>query len=456
MLLLGILVFLLALLGIASRPMGSLACVWPANAFLLGIMLRQPHCRKPQVWLMACVGLVLADLITSSPLLVACVLSAGNLVGIFSALYLLDRLPERVRQWDQRHGVLLMVFAALVASLSAGFVGMFAYPLLFDGAFIEGYVFWSVTEFVNYIAFLPVVLSAPAASQLWKQLKRPRRLTLQPGQWLPALSVILLCVIALFLEGPAGLVLPVTALLWCAFSYRVFITALLTLFFCIWTLVSFAIGLDDSAGEAMAWGAIMSWRVGISTIALVPIIVACYNSVRKKEMECLKWSALHDSLTGALNRKGLEEYHQSLAHSRSNYPLGLLMLDLDHFKSVNDQYGHSAGDKVLKAFVKNMQSHLRQEDVVARLGGEEFIVLLPQCSESAVAEIAQRIKESLGAETITLDDDQVIQVTVSIGCAYSIKGEESLSSLLCNADQALYVAKDAGRNQVVSFEASNQ
>lgn len=452
-LILGLLVFMLALLGIASRPMGSLACVWPANAFLLGAMIRQPLLRTPRAWLVACVSMVLADLITSSPFLIATVLSVGNLVGVYAALYVLERLPQKAHQWDQRHGVLLMIFAALVASMSAGFVGLFAYPLLFDGTAVKGYIFWSVTEFVNFIAFLPVVLSAPVFGQLWKQLKRPRRITLRSSQWMPAVLVFLLCTVTLFLEGPAKLILPIIALLWCAFSYTVFSTALLTLFFCFWTLVTLALGLDNAAGEASNWNTLMSWRVGISLVALVPIIVACYNSARKEEMESLKWSALHDALTGALNRKGLEECHQSLAHSRSNYPLGLLMLDLDHFKSVNDQYGHSAGDKVLKAFVKNMQSHLRQEDVVARLGGEEFIVLLPQCSESAVAEIAQRIKESLGAETITLDDDQVIQVTVSIGSAYSIKGEESLSSLLCNADQALYVAKDAGRNRVVNFEA---
>lgn len=455
-LILGLLVFLLALLGIASRPIGSLASIWPANAFVLGAMLRQPLLRTPRAWLVACVSMVLADLVTSSPFLVATVLSVGNLVGVYAALYVLEQLPQKARQWDQRHGVLLLIFVALVASMSAGFVGMIAYPLLFDGTAVKGYIFWSVTEFVNFIAFLPVALSAPAFGQLWKQLKHPRRITLRSNQWMPAVLVFLLCAVTLFLEGPAKLILPIVALLWCAFSYSVFSTALLTLFFCFWTLVSLALGLDDAAGEASNWSTLMSWRVGISLIALVPIIVACYNSVRKEEMEALKWSALHDALTGALNRKGLEEYHQSLADSRSNYPLGLLMLDLDHFKSVNDQYGHSAGDHVLKSFVQTMQSHLRQMDVVARLGGEEFIVLLPQCSESAVAEVAERIKNSLSAEAIDLGDGHSISVTVSIGSAYSRSQEESLQNLLCNADQALYAAKDAGRNRVVSFEAINQ
>ena len=89
LLILGLLVFFLALLGIASRPMGSLAAIWPANAFLLGAMIRQPHLRTPQAWLIACSSMILADLVTSSSLLIASILSAGNLVGVYAALYVL-------------------------------------------------------------------------------------------------------------------------------------------------------------------------------------------------------------------------------------------------------------------------------------------------------------------------------------------------------------------------------
>lgn len=451
LLLIGVPVFILALLGIASRPIGSLAAIWPANAFLLGIMLRNRAFRVPTAWLVALGSLIAADLITSAPLLMAAILAAGNLVGIAAGILFSSRLSAPIRLIDQKHGVLVMIGTAVVASLAAGCVGAAAYPLLFNGTALRGYIFWSVTEFVNYIAFLPVILAAPGIRQLWLQLRSPRPSSVTISQLLPAASVMLLCLLAMFIEGPAQLVIPLLGLLWCGFSYSVFVTAILTLFFCIWTLMTLALGYITLNFELSSWESLMSWRMGVSLIALVPIVVACFNKARKDELEALKWLATHDSLTGALNRKAFQEYFQTQAASRQNFPLALLMLDLDHFKAINDEYGHPVGDQVLKHFKYTTENCLRKGDVIGRMGGEEFAILLPSCPDSELAEIAIRIKNALNQNPTQLAAGQTIRITVSIGSASANMAADDMEILINQADQALYCAKRAGRNQVIRF-----
>lgn len=164
--------------------------------------------------------------------------------------------------------------------------------------------------------------------------------------------------------------------------------------------------------------------------------------------------ATTDPLTGVYNRrtfKELAEPHLSRSR-RSRVPLSLLMLDLDHFKRVNDTYGHLAGDEVLKAFADLVRGCLRKEDLLARYGGEEFVVLLPGSSQAAATALAERIRDQVAANPLGGTDHRV-RVTVSVGVA-SEAGDTlpSLESMLGRADEALYRAKADGRNRVVTVD----
>ena len=158
-----------------------------------------------------------------------------------------------------------------------------------------------------------------------------------------------------------------------------------------------------------------------------------------------------DPLTGVYNRRfGLGRLHEEFERSiRSTIPLGLLMLDIDHFKSVNDTYGHQAGDRILKSIAAIIKSILREGDILVRYGGEEFLAILPAAASEDLELIGERIRRSV-EESSHPYDSQTIRVTISIGgAAFPNQNVEKESALLQLADDSLYKAKETGRNRVI-------
>jgi diguanylate cyclase (GGDEF)-like protein len=156
-----------------------------------------------------------------------------------------------------------------------------------------------------------------------------------------------------------------------------------------------------------------------------------------------------DPLTNIWNRRFLysdgENMINSLREKRES--LSLLSMDLDHFKGINDIYGHAAGDAALKSFCKVVQANIRSDDVFARNGGEEFVLLLPKVSDEFAHQVANRILENVEQQT-TVFQDKAIEFTVSIGFIHRDRVDMSMEELLIAADKALYEAKEAGRNRI--------
>jgi diguanylate cyclase (GGDEF)-like protein len=160
--------------------------------------------------------------------------------------------------------------------------------------------------------------------------------------------------------------------------------------------------------------------------------------------------ATHDELTGVANRRALiQALDRDVAHAvRSGEPYALLMLDMDHFKSVNDTCGHRAGDQVLCHVAAIVRARLRSQDLVGRYGGEEFVVLLPGTPAQGAAVLAERLREAV-AQAPCECQGRPIPVTVSIGvCGARLESGDTWDQLIHAADQALYAAKAAGRNRV--------
>ncbi len=170
---------------------------------------------------------------------------------------------------------------------------------------------------------------------------------------------------------------------------------------------------------------------------------------RQKNSEAqLRFLAWHDPLTLLMNRAHfMHRANEELARARRyQRPLALLLLDLDHFKRVNDDYGHLAGDEVLASVSKRWQSELRNIDLIGRIGGEEFVVLLPENDLAAARIVAERLLQAVSGRNF-YSEGRAISCTVS--CGIAILGQEThLDELLRRADQALYRAKDKGRNRV--------
>jgi two-component system cell cycle response regulator len=166
--------------------------------------------------------------------------------------------------------------------------------------------------------------------------------------------------------------------------------------------------------------------------------------------------AIIDPLTGLYNRRYMESHAGALV-ARANdrdKPLSLLILDIDHFKSVNDSYGHEAGDEVLREFASRLRSCVRGVDLACRLGGEEFVVVMPDTDLGIASRVAERIRRRIAGELFSIDRGaRSIEVTISVGLSSLNGAGDTPALILKRADEALYRAKNSGRNRVVADAA---
>ena len=175
------------------------------------------------------------------------------------------------------------------------------------------------------------------------------------------------------------------------------------------------------------------------------------DALEEEVQQRLYDNAVRDALTHTWNRRYFNErlaQEFSFAH-RHQRPLSLLVIDLDHFKQVNDRFGHAAGDQVLRAIAARVQTDLRDEDVLARFGGEEFTVLLRDCLLVDAMAVAERIRRRVASTPVPFEG-RPVPVTISVGVACTAEEQmDSSQRLFSRADQRLYKAKREGRNRVV-------
>lgn len=174
---------------------------------------------------------------------------------------------------------------------------------------------------------------------------------------------------------------------------------------------------------------------------------AVQDELRRRNAELERMSRT-DSLTAIYNRRHMDELlHKMLsAARRHDQSLAVVMIDIDHFKQVNDTKGHAAGDRVLQVVAQRLTSVLRAEDELGRWGGEEFITLLPVTDLGGATTVAERMRRAVASEPVSLGNHGTLSVTVSLGCAASVEGDPE--ALVRQADDCLYAAKNAGRNRV--------
>lgn len=161
---------------------------------------------------------------------------------------------------------------------------------------------------------------------------------------------------------------------------------------------------------------------------------------------------LTDPLTRVYNNRFFQKYYLTEFHRalRNHTPLSLIVLDFDHFKRVNDNYGHLAGDEVLRQICASIQSQCREGEVLARVGGEEFAIVLSNCDLEQAKQAAERLRQAIADTGISVNATQTIRITASLGIACSLSTAGDQQALYAAADKAMYQAKQQGRNCVVS------
>lgn len=168
------------------------------------------------------------------------------------------------------------------------------------------------------------------------------------------------------------------------------------------------------------------------------------------DVERLRHLSETDPLTGLLNRRAFLSNAERLVAFARRYgrDLAVVVADIDHFKRVNDTYGHAAGDAVIKDVARRLQGNARDSDLVARFGGEEFVVLLMESDVTAAAAYAERVRAAIQASVVALEDGRGIALTLSLGCTILQAGDRDVQDVIDRADGALYAAKTSGRNRV--------
>jgi diguanylate cyclase (GGDEF)-like protein len=448
--------FLLALASLLVQPAFARVVLWPANAVLSGVLLRHRAPIRPLSWMLMGAGLVLARLGLGAAPPRAVVDGLADLAGIWVAWLILARFWPLDNLRTPR-AVIRMLLVGLSAAATTVVLGLLAgFWRSPSAAALETVVSGLLGQWLGYCIFLLPVLLLPGMALPGVDRRHRNRGPLHhPGDWsarMPGLLLAASLALCFLLGGPGALLLPFAALLYCAHAYQQWTAAWLALLSALGVLLGFDAGwalVPDGLLPLSAWSRI-SLQLGVLLLMIVPLLMSSALAARGDLIVSLNRALDHDDLTQALSRpaftRGAQEYLRRIPPAP--YGNGLMMLDIDHFKQLNDRHGHAAGDNVLCEFSRTIQETIRPEDLFGRLGGEEFGLVLPDCSLEDTAEIAERLRACVEKIRLYHDSDEPLRITVSIGVAHDRQGlPVGLDKLLSHADQALYQAKRQGRNR---------
>ena len=280
MLVLGGAVLASAILGILLRPVGNLSAFWPANAVLLGLLVRFPRLARAGGWAAAAVAFVLADAATGSSWTKAGLLTLCNMVGAAVGYVFMARLTPKDRLLERPAALVSVMLIVLAASTVTSVFGGLVNVLLFHGGPARGFFIWLATELANYIVILPIVLTfpGPAALKRWfiGLIRTPPKLSAAA----PLITYVVCLAMVPMVGGPGALAFPVPSLLWCALTYGLAASALLTLSFAVWTLV--ILSMTTASLTHLSGLELVSLRLGVMLVALAPITVASAMAERNE------------------------------------------------------------------------------------------------------------------------------------------------------------------------------
>lgn len=440
---LGSAVFVACAAATASKSPLQLSFFWVADALMLGLIVRFPVMAQPQGWALAACGYLLGSYVGEVWLPKVFLLTFANMVGVAAGwLYLRSRASYVV---DMRTptGVLHLLVGVGIACVVGAVLGGCMMQYLMQRSWQRTAVMWFGAEAMHMMLVVPLLLNAPPPRELRHLFGDDGALSL-----LPLATLVALIGVAFYIGGPGAQLLVLPGLILCALSYKVFAVSLLCFLIGAWhVLVLVWAGFDFSYQNAAA---AMSMRLGLAMLSVTMLTAACARAQWRESLQQLEHLSTHDHLTGMLNRAAFVERAQRalarLAHD--SRPVAMLMLDLDWFKQVNDTYGHLAGDEVLKAVSEAVVQTLRPNELLGRIGGEEFALLLQGVDGQEACATAERLCKAVRALALEQHDGQMLRPTISIGVVAlgRTPGNYGLGQLLKLADMALYATKDNGRD----------
>ena len=448
-------IFSAALIGIFTRPLAYSAFFWPANPIFLGLFLRFPKLRTASALWGAFSGYMLADLMTGNGLALTFILTMTNFVAVLSTVCILVYIQTQFKYF--KDGALIIypyIFALILGTLIGSIFAINTIPYV-PGTFMSktqllvNFTNWWSGEFLNAVIVLPLVLAFPKLIEIKHLFTNKRARSFNPFDSIPFIAVIISMILTHSYYGPGALLYPLATLIWAASVYSLFNIAIINSFVCLTLYHSVSyLYLYDTTNSFLK--EITSIRIGLAILGLATIILCIISQNRKLLFKEVYYLANHDTLTDTMNRRSFIRLSEQRLKSKKYKEACFLMLDIDFFKKLNDNYGHHAGDIVLKKFSDIVKENLRSEDLFCRHGGEEFVVLLSNVDKEEALMIAERIRAQLSETFIHIEQENPIKITVSMGVTHTyLPSRLELQQLINIADQALYRAKDRGRNCVV-------
>lgn len=439
-----IITILTTIVGILERVNGPFSLVWLTNAISIGLLLRFYQHVNWRHFLVCTLGMLIPDYLAGTDAHQIVIMTSVNIITIWLAYVCLNRFASRseenewlctlysVPQW------LLLCQPALIGSALLGASGLSA---IFGKPFLPTAVFWYLNESLNFIVFLPVILTFPKTSR-----SSDDHFLSTLRHFLPS---ALLLFAFIFIKSEVyflmAAILIIPTLIWLALSGNLFLTtfgiSLNGAFFFIWIIHASHRHLPFTENIYLS-----VVRTIVTVLALCALTIAVAISERDKLFSKLSKLADHDDLTGILNRRAFTKAAEAAISSlKDNHFCTLVLMDIDFFKRINDEWGHQKGDKVLIEFCRRVEKIIPDNQLFARVGGEEFALLLSTASDKYNRELADLIVKEI-ARTPLIIDNEPFPLTISAGIVKKVAGQK-YETLFKYADQVLYQAKNNGRNQ---------
>ncbi|KLF67990.1 hypothetical protein YA38_17605 [Klebsiella aerogenes] len=432
----------LYLVGKAIRH-SDIALFWPLNAVIVGLFIRHKALRYKKYAAVVLAAMLLSSFATGERGVYSILVDFSDVLFMLIMYWLIIR-EEKADEYNLKITIFRIYSYCFISALICSVLGSYIFSCDIHADFWQIYPVWFSEEFTTSVLILPFTLLCQK-KEFFSALNLRRLVPV--GMLMASLLVSILSGVTGSM-GTLAMILP--ALIWCALNYSLSTTCLLTL--CSGMVEMMLI--DRHAIESNMTSflpMIISTRLGIASIAISPVIVAVSVEAVNKMVKQLSRQVRYDYLTRVHSRFGLYEHLRELEVTDNETSLNVLVLDIDHFKKINDTWGHDCGDNVLMTFARRVKNTVADRGVIARLGGEEFAVVMTGKAGEDGYRLAEDIRQAIEEMNIAWQSAN-LSLTVSIGLSYGQVMRwnivDSFDRLLSEADSYLYQSKKTGRNRI--------